>query len=206
MNDTKPPIFTGNVSLLPGDASRFQFVYATQLYHSFFCAYARISADINQNEALIKKIEFRGLTYKGCLNLKIVKVELDSTSELEGLNIKMTLQGDTDGSSSPETQPKDDLDFGENGLKIMKGQYLNIFRELIPLYPESNVLDKSRAFVNGHFDEEFYVRDGMFVKPKTDMPDGRLFSEDDYIGNDINAENFFSPGIKCTPGTSKIIW
>ena len=71
---------------------------------------------------------------------------------------------------------------------------------------------KERAFKNGMFDEEFFYRDGLYVREKTDHVEVTSFTK----GNLIQEEARDNPGfndlelddmlgsIRCTPGMSKV--
>ncbi len=204
--------FSSNVSLKPEDKDRFQFVYDTQLYMTFFGVYGRFTCAPDDDGIEIKQIDFIGINYKGLLNLKIDEVELDEDdgvdlSKKRDLDIKLYLR------VTFEPRPKTDIYEFQPDKKVVvePGKVLTINRELRPMYSGSSNNIVERAIVNGHFDSEFYVRDGMFIRERLENGNNTIFTTADFVGDKVPHDknpfnqkfNMLSPGWRCQPGTSK---
>ena len=72
----------------------FQFIYASQLYNTFFIVCARFLLD--SNEEILQSIEIKLLNYKGLLNLGLLQSTKDNlkrdTKIIGGLNLTLDIQ------------------------------------------------------------------------------------------------------------------
>ncbi|MEM9298920.1 MAG: hypothetical protein AAGA64_11075 [Bacteroidota bacterium] len=87
--------FSTSINLSSKDNDRFQTLYSTQVYDTFFTLMAKFEVDdltSGGGKCLIKTIEFLGINYKGPINIKIEEISLeikDTKLDKEGRN-KMT--------------------------------------------------------------------------------------------------------------------
>ena len=74
--------FSTTLNLQPDDGDRFQMVYTTQLYGTFFVLYARFEVSESQSTDHIQldNIEFLGVNYKGpiCLEIENITATIES--------------------------------------------------------------------------------------------------------------------------------
>jgi hypothetical protein len=206
--------FSCNVFLGETDRNRFQFVYATQLYGSFFGLYASFNCEEDrekQGHKIINSISFQGITYKGLVNFKIDSISQPKiTAEaIDGRNfyqIDLFLKA---GFGQPRCSAELVIE-KPNDFSLKPGDYIRILRGLAPLH-ETTVNVGDDAFSQGLFDEEHYDRDGLYIKKK----DGRDFNDGDIIAGDVLAlprgfkwteEGILVGSIKCTPSDLKVIF
>lgn len=211
--------FSSNLSLSEHDAHRYQLVYATQLYGTLFGVYAKVYSEIEGDEAFLNRIDFIGINYKGENTItlldhfdKPVYAE-NSKTGVRALQLKIEVQagGQHEQNIDPVTLNLAEA-YPHERFSFKRGDYLSIKRVLIPMVTDTSLPLKERAFYNGHFDSEFYVRDGLYVKHREQNPDDLHFDHSDLIfdnvmenpvtDSDSSGGNLGS--IRCTPGDNKI--
>lgn len=146
------------------DANRYQLVYASQLYGTFFSVFAKLTI---KNDTL-KTIQLSLVNYKGQVNLGL----LPDTSGTwgpgeEGLEFTLHLKGNAGKHQYNDKEeiivdckntPISDLDDG-----------LVVRRLLLPMYEQS--ADLTKQLSKGIFDTEFFQRDGAFVTNRYHLDD-----------------------------------
>ncbi|MGB3466216.1 MAG: hypothetical protein WBA74_13140 [Cyclobacteriaceae bacterium] len=211
--------FSSNLSLNEEDAHRYQFVYATQLYGTLFGVYARVHSEVSDHEAKLTKIDFIGINYKGDNTISLLShfdkptYAKNQETGVRVLQIKLEVQA---GRNAPQHIDPVTLDlagtFHEDEFVLRRGDYLKIQRMLIPMVTDDSLPLVERAFYNGHFDSEFYVRDGLFVKYKDQNPDDIDYDRSDLIFDNVRENPAIDEqdsgnllgSIRCTPGYNKI--
>lgn len=199
------PQFSSNISLLGEDKDRYQAVYATQVYDSFFGVYAKFyDTSIDGDLCSINKIKFLGISYKGLFNIKLESIEANSGSTSE-----QSIQIDINIRASFERDPVSSIDLclPNEVCHICKGGSFDIIRNLLPMYKGSSTDIVDRSYVNGNFDSEFFERDGLYVQQK-DIRDFDLSLN--YVGDRFGLPNskvsIKFPGARCTPGINKVLF
>lgn len=180
-----------------------QFVYASQLYGTFFCVYGIFEAsDAEGDKKRIDKITLNILNYKGNLNLGLEKAYYDKDKKTIILHVK--------GMTDPENLVE--VDFNGRNIIVEKGDELKLYRELDRL--SSAESDTDKYFV---FDSEYYARDGELMIPriryeqlkekeiKENLTANINFGYIKEQGNDITGRlsdiELFAPGRRCVPTT-----
>ncbi|MEM6831009.1 MAG: hypothetical protein AAGA66_03690 [Bacteroidota bacterium] len=184
---------SNTVHLYEGD-DMFQFVYGTQLYDSMFSLYANFNARANGDLMEVEEITFIGVNYKGNINLGIKDISAPVLAGDGALEITVTLQADDSTAITP-------LKTVSAGQEVGAGNYLKIIRELAPMsddYYDAQKPILDRAFTNGKFDSEYFVRDGLFIKERP--KDWQMLrSEDLILQNPL-----VMPGSDCKFGISEL--
>ena len=206
--------YSTTLDLTPEAPERNQFIYASQLYGTFFAVYAifhTTKVKDDSNKIKIDKIIFNILNYKGPIDLGITSVNYDFKEEMFYLHVKALTR--------PETQHE--CDFGVKGLEVAKGEYLRFYRELDKMTPDRGDEDKWHVF-----DSEFYIRDGVQKIPKIrfDQIPGQeikvLLSEEankkvlvrqgNFDLNEVlvekNGNTPHAPGNRCVPSTARVMF
>jgi hypothetical protein len=204
--ETTPFInYSTTVSLSPEDNDRFQAVYASQRYGTFFGIFAKFNIQKTGKATILHHIDLELINYKGILNLSLVSAEIDVNAREKNRDIpvillKVYVMAKID---SVETEQQVILD---KPLSIQKGMYFSVISETIPL---SGSPKKNAPFVKGLFDDEFHYRDGLFSVPRKvtdinleqDLP-GKMELGFDF--QSILIDDRFS-SIRCRAGNSMIL-
>ncbi|MFY0686008.1 MAG: hypothetical protein JXQ90_02525 [Cyclobacteriaceae bacterium] len=184
------------------DDDRFQFVYGSQLYGTFFSIYAKFIGVPVDDHFLINKILVQGINYKGALNIDIENAyvkeksdEFDNTSSQNALIIGIDVRATINAQPVTEEIIVDNLG---SGISVPTDHILLIERKLKRMYQGNSSDLRDRAFVGGHFDSEFFVRDGLFIK---DHQVPRMDANDTITKH--NAE-MMTPGVRCIPGVGTL--
>lgn len=217
-----------NVSLRDDDNQRFQFLYATQLYGTLYGVYGKFTSTADGNKRIINRIDFIGINYKGEANLRLCldsknpdmirqKEPPTTSGSSPNKEIKMDLWVERDISDPVDILRKPYLDLDQisgQDYSVENGDYFRIERKLERMNPITTPKMRDRAFVKGHFDSEFYVRDGLLIKPKADHPgsidysasSGGEVSVNDEFSSRNNKFNILISSINCTPSVIKLIF
>ncbi|WP_160111952.1 hypothetical protein [Aquimarina sp. AU58] len=210
--------YTSNISLTPEDNNRFQSIYASQSYGTFYAVFARftvhdiITSDhqVVPNKKLLEQIELKLVNYKGNINMAFAKKsEIDEDSlekttsgnEIKTFLLKINIKG-----AVGDNIGLIDVLYFEEPLIIENDTYFTVIRELLTLSgktkEEFNKPEENSPFVNHIFDEEFYLRDGENMERKKE--------DSSFFNHNINNTNFKTlidlnwPGKICVRGSSKI--
>ena len=218
--------YSTTLDLTPEAHKRNQFIYASQLYGTFFAVYAIFHISKEEDDTSkekddtskekddsvkikIGKIVFNILNYKGPIDLGITSVNYDSKEKMFYLHVKALAQ--------PELQHE--CDFGKKGLEVAKGEYLHFHRELDKMTPDRGDEDKWRVF-----DSEFYIRDGVQKIPKIrfDQISGQeikdllsieankevLETQGNFDLNEVLVDEIriHAPGKRCVPSTARVMF
>ncbi len=180
-----------------------QFVYASQLYGTFFCVYGIFEAsDASGGKKRIDKITLNVLNYKGTINVGLISSYYDKKQKVIVLNVK----GMSDPSKTIE------VDFQGNVIEIGKKEELKLYRQLYRLSSAKADPDKHFAF-----DTEYYGRDGELMFPKIryeQLTEGeikenlkdkinlaRIQSQGNDITDQLREISLRAPGRRCVPTT-----
>lgn len=180
-----------------------QFMYASQLYGTFFCVYGIFEAsDSGTDKKKIDKITLNVLNYKGTINVGLIDSFYDKNEETIVLNVK--------GMSDPSKIIE--VDFRGNEVMLANGEELKLYRYLYRLSSAKADPDKHFAF-----DTEYYGRDGDLMFPriryeqlteakiKENLTDNINISRIRSQGNDITDRlrniSIKAPGRRCVPTT-----
>lgn len=182
---------SANVHLSSISNNRYQHIYSSQLYGTFFSIYGRFTI----TEAhVLTKVDLKLVNYKGILNIGIKsfqppKIEtIDLTDEFinqpEGKKSCLHLEVDLVGFSNnfeAENNCNIPIDVTNSDFYVVVSRYLD---------------EMNTAGINAPiFDEEFHYRDGL-----RSMPINR-------DGRDLEKElKSMNPGRICPRGTSKALY
>jgi hypothetical protein len=210
--------FNSNIRLTANDNNRYQTVYASQSYGTFYAVFAKFTVlDILDNEGqvvpkkkLLEKINLKLINYKGLLNISLEKGSekdpnaYERRTDSKSLLIKIKVKGAADG----ELNTEDEILFNEP-VVIEDGMFVSIIRELLTLSGKTNeeFMDDSEntPFVGGVFDDEFYERDGVLTKKKKEIGFDLTEDTEDIPGSDFETViNLNWPGKICRKGDSRI--
>ena len=198
---------------------RYQFVYASQLYGTFFGIFAKFQTsnfDYITKSCTVEAAEFILVNYSGEINLGIVDIEEDkieyknfrvlnmdgTISDLKCLNFDITVKG-LEESFKPHPVKVD--------LQINQGKHENIYlrinRKLRPLYHSTSndgrfTALQPHAVKNKVFDSEIYNRSGVFYNQTEKLhkdPEAALIMA-------TYDEKPIAPWGSCIPGYNKIIF
>ncbi len=201
--------FSSTILLNPG-IERFQAVYAGQIYGTFFGLFARCDFETGEHQSgkctLIKKINLILINYKGEKNVELSldfpKPEFKPIEPAgPGSEKKKIIKLDINARISKEAKAIQEniiidlTKWHKDGLLVEQGDTIQFYRNTERL--NTNSLDKleDRAFVNGMFDSEHFIRDGIFVIPKPQID--YEIKENKIRDWDIS---YGSPS--CTPGNN----
>jgi len=212
--------YCGNVDLSDAAAERNQFIYASQLYGTFFSIYAIFKcSDVkgSPKKRGIDKIIFNLLNYKGPIDIGLEKAEFVPGDSINKDMFHLYVKGLND----PDKQFE--IDFGKNPLIVSRGDELNFLRKLVKLASAPSKKDSYHVF-----DSEFYSRDGMQKLPKIRfeemdradilsimrvdenkkaMRDQGNYSLGDVIGFDnTNNIGIACPSPRCVPATLRVVF
>lgn len=224
--------FSSNISLSDNDKNRFQLIHATQLYGTFFGIYAQIICKPDgAGKTQLERMNFIGINYKGPINLELCRQSPKSNQILvkPGKEPKYITTGDKGVlmdiwvRASTRNVEKDfdvlTLDFTQYFQdKLESGNYLRVLRKLQRMDPNGTG-QISESVVNGMFDSEYFVRDGLLVQEPSDISgtegEVRVFSSSDFITVNEKAKVQGNPfdrsrgpagaaTINCTPSNLKM--
>lgn len=117
----------------------YQFVYASQLNHTFFSVFANFkSKQKDKNTRMITDVDFHIFNYKGPFNFGIANVDFDYGSK----TFKVTVQAMLVNNSTRSCE-------NFKGFEVKKGEHVSLVRSLVPCLDTPGV-----------FDEEFFIRNG----------------------------------------------
>lgn len=145
----------------------YQFVYASQLYGTFFGVFVNFKTKIIDDETReIEEARFGLLNYKGVINMGITSVGYDSIKGIFTLNFKAL-------------HPHGTTILCEDavGTTLKKGVSIQFIRNLEKLYPANQTKNK----IEGVVDTEWCVRDGVQIIDRVD-DDSMDFKIEDFKG------------------------
>jgi hypothetical protein len=146
---------TANINLK--DPSAHQFIYASQLYETFFAVSATLTIEKNcDNIECLKTMHLNLINFKGHLNLGLLEGTKDSwycNNKTKGSMITLHLKA-TYGKHGPISGEYLDVDCKMTPLSDLK--YLIVNRELEKYSEKSGI----EMLCEGIFDKEHYKRDG----------------------------------------------
>ncbi len=138
----------------------FQFIYASQLYNTFFIVCARFLLD--SNEEILQSIEIKLLNYKGLLNLGLLQSTKDNlkrdTKIIGGLNLTLDIQAMSGVHGHHNSIIIDNLNYPVDSLTDFM-----VTRKIHQFAPTTNIANHLNDMV---FDEEFFQRDGTVIHQK----------------------------------------
>ena len=204
--------YSTTVSLNPENAKkRWQFIFASQAYGSFYAVYALFEAKYMMNEAEtpkdsvdLKSVNLEIITYKGLFDIGIVDANIvpkkvDANNNTIPLTINIKVQAKNNRKEFPLTISKPievaHLDGIETKRHLisLSGHNRDFFRS------SSQETISQNAIIDGVFDDEFFFRNGkMDIKLKNDG-DFVYQSEEE----DLNNTGFLL-GNWCIGTTSKV--
>lgn len=149
------------LSLTPEDRKKFQVVYSSQLYGTFFSVYACFKFTDTKVGGDFELVTFKIHNYKGPINIGIKEVVYDSTEQ----QFLITVQG--------LGESKDDFEkvaTFKNGISFSASKPMKFERKLVPLNDRDSD-SNHMPFKHGFFDSEFYKRDGdcYLRRPKDEV-------------------------------------
>lgn len=202
--------YNSTITLNSKDNERYQAIYASQSYGTFYGIYGKFTVDdvYSDKESvptskLLKQIDLKLINYKGVLNICLEKdSKLDSETNFDdknGLILTVKIKGATDSSANDT----DHLTF-DPPIPIEHDSYFVVIRELLNLHGQSgdefNDDEILRPFVNGIFDTEFYERQGVAVRKKAEIG----FPLEKEQNNPYSKLAAFYPGKICQTGFLRI--
>lgn len=161
---------------------RFQTLYSSQSYESFYSIFVRFNVTSNNsNSILLNSYELELINYKGPVDIEISRAcltKLDTTTN-DGRNI-FHLKLTTKALLTKPTDPE--ILINITNPVINHGDILICTRELVSFTEEtinelSTRINNSRdpeeavrrdSFMNGIFDNEFYYRNGRIIRIRND--------------------------------------
>jgi hypothetical protein len=147
---------TTNINL--GDPTAHQFIYASQLYQTFFAVSATMTIEDNdKKEPCLKRMRLSLINFKGHLNLGLLEGTKSSwycNPNTKGAMLTLHLQP-TKGEHGPIAGKYMDVDCKMTPLSHLK--YFIVNRNL-KRYSDKTGLE---MLTEGVFDNEFYKRDGL---------------------------------------------
>jgi len=197
--------YSSNIFLHSGEDTRFQFVYGSQLYGTFFGLFAKFKFDIDSSKqsANIKRIDFELINYKGILNIEIESIDVyPNYEEIETKNdvlyIDLFVKAGI-GDHKPTIGYTKEF---SKSIKVTNGSYFSIYRTLLPLKSDS---DSDQNTYKNVYDSEFHERDGKIsgLRKLAEFPD--LFKYQSKDENDKSLASKRIASIRCQPSNNKII-
>jgi hypothetical protein len=149
------------INVCKNQTKKHQFLYASQLYGTFFAVFGKLEI----KESKLCAIHLRLVNYKGNVRLGMEHATSKSWKKhAKGHKIKLYLKA-----NDPTTVKGFDQDLKidcniDSDLSQLKS--LVIQRELSPMYPEITIEEQLNQEV---FDSEFYVKDGLFIVAKPNL-------------------------------------
>jgi len=205
MNKEQNINYSSTVSLTPDDNNRFQVVYASQRYGTFFGVFAKFKIRKAGDQTLLDQVDFELINFKGPVNISLVKIAIDTEARERIRDVDLILAKLDFQQAMGLAVTERSFSFA-NPIEIKKDSYFSIISDLLPL---SGGHDTKVAFVNGFFDSEYFYRDGLAAHPRevTSIPLGQTPSKDE--GFDFETTIKFPQtifgSIRCRVGNAKII-
>jgi hypothetical protein len=203
ISDTILENISTSIFLGDGCEKENQFVYASQLYGTFFAVYGVFkTSKVTDDKRKIDNIILNIINYKGFVNVGLVKADFDKNNN----TIELHVRGMVD--------PKNHIQVNFQGVNVEleRGEEFKLYRHLDRLSAAKADVDKDYVF-----DGEFYNRDGLTMYPriryeqlseseiKSDFSAQVNKSRITNQGNDITGQlknyNLMAPGRRCVPAT-----
>lgn len=208
--------FSTTIVLSPEENDRYQAVYASQHYGTFYGIYGKFKIEKLNGEILLHRIDLKLINYKGVLNMSMSKeLEVDENAKelirnLHVVLLKVKVQAKLDDSNDESHY------IFEKPLPIHKGTFFSVVSDLIPLCGTKG--NEMEPEVCGVFDNEFYYRDGLSNEKRkmTEIPLEKGDNSGKYKGykfdsrllpklDDNGQANTRFGSIRCRVGNSKIV-
>lgn len=152
------------INLRKEDTINYQLVYASQLYGTFFCVFAKL----NIADKKLVTIELRLVNYKGQINIGMLPETCGTWVDgSEGFEITMHLKAN-DGKH--QYNEGDEIIVACNEKPIADLDHIVFRRALHPMYQIANE-EFVKQLSKGLFDSEFFNRDGAFITTKYHLDD-----------------------------------
>ena len=151
--------FSTTVVLSPEENNRYQAVYASQHYGTFYGIYGKFKVEKQKDEILLHQIDLKLINYKGVLNMSMdTELELDESArelvrDVDVILLKVKTQAKLDNSNDESSY------IFEKPLSIQKGTFFSVVNELIPLCGKKG--NEMEPEFCGVFDNELFYRDGL---------------------------------------------
>ena len=159
----KQPSFNVGINVCKDVTDKHQFIYASQLYDTFFALFCRLHTENGMLEAIYLKL----INYKGDIKLGMLPATESSWGNHHtGHKIELHLRAN----DSCATKGFDDelkITCPDN-TKLCDLNSLFIDRKLYQMYDGVSTIDQLKQEV---FDTEFYVKDGALVVKKPNLDD-----------------------------------
>lgn len=204
--------FSTTISLSSEDNSRYQAIYASQQYGTFYGLFGKFDIEKRGKRTLLHGIDLKLINYKGILNMSIEtgpdSVALDEEARetvrdipviLLKVEVRAKIQDPNYDSSLRLLKP----------IEVKKGTFFSVISEVLPI---SGHKDTKVPFVDGVFDNEFFFRDGL---PNVERKITKIPLENGSKKDNLRGFKFQSKllpkldgrfgSIRCRVGNSKII-
>jgi len=196
--------YTG--SYVISNNNRFQSIYSSQNYGSFYEMYIKANFYEKSESDLIKSFEFRIINYKGPLNVGFANIVeqkdemlFNNGDNVGVIGLRIIVSGRNNTNEMIYEVPR------AWGLTKHNAKQLNIYRMLIPLDGlEINSNEQKEVF-----DTEFYERNGLEITHKKNVPEGHYnFDKPLYFGpkiEDISQLDFIDKIFNISTQNNNII-
>lgn len=205
--------FSTTILLSPEENTRYQAIYASQRYGTFYGLYGKFNIEKRGEKTLLHGVDLKLINYKGILDISIEtgpdSIALDEEAMELNRNIPVILLKVKVRAKIQE--PNFESSFRlMNPIEIKRGTFFSVITDIIPLGGQKDIKD---PYIDGVFDNEFFYRDGMLhVERKvTDIeldpgdpgiPEKKGYRFKSKLLPKLD-DRFGS--IRCTVGNSKII-
>lgn len=205
--------FSTTVLLSPEENNRFQAIYASQRYGTFYGLYGRFNIEKRGRKTFLHGVDLKLINYKGILNISIEtdpdSVALDEKAKEMNRGINVILLKVKVRAKIQDPNYESSLRL-MNPIEIKRGTFFSVITDVIPVGGHKDI---KAPFIGGVFDNEFFFRDGLshVEREITDIdldhgdpriPEGQGYRFKSKLLNNLD-ERFGS--IRCRVGNSKII-
>lgn len=194
---------SANVMLHQESNKRYQMIYASQVYQTFFTVYAKFT----MTKGVLTQVDLRLVNFKGKFNIGIKRASIEEkivdrkipdmgAAELRDINVRcVSIDIDIQALNSNLTKElKCSIDIAGN----TKDLYLEVTRDLVAIENDMDGLI---------FDDEFFYRDGLAGRKALDKKGFDGYKVEDSEEKKKEKENSAiprDPGGLCPRGYSKI--
>jgi hypothetical protein len=205
--------FSTNILLSPEENNRYQAIYASQRYGTFFGLYGKFNIEKKGKKTLLHGIDLKLMNYKGILNMSIenkpdsIAIDEEAVELNRDLNVVLLKVQIRAKINDPNYEGSLRL---LHPIEITGGTYFSVISDLIPLCGHKDI---KAPYQDGVFDDEFFFRDGISnVERKVtdidlDIANPRIPDEPGYRFKSKllpNLDDRFG-SIRCRVGNNKII-
>jgi len=205
--------FSTTVVLSPEENDRYQAIYASQRYGTFYGLYGKFNIEKRGRKNLLHGLDLKLINYKGILNISIetdpdsVAIDekaMEMNREIPVILLKVKVRAkiqDPNYESSLRLM---------NPIEVKRGTFFSVITDIIPIGGHKDI---KAPYLDGVFDSEFFFRDGLSHVERniTDIdldhgnpriPEGQGYRFKSKLLNNLD-DRFGS--FRCTVGNSKII-